>query len=81
MTTTMLTRTMLRDNIVDAYSNRVHLGDRALDLNTGLVCLVLDHCPELGPERLYVELVEHDGPAMCYWVEPSALVKIPRKAA
>ena len=79
--TKMMTRTMLREDVLDAYSNRVHLGDRAVDLNSGCVCVVVDHCPELGPESLYVQLVEHDGPAMCYWVEPSALVKLPRNAA
>ncbi|MCA8919274.1 MAG: hypothetical protein KDB68_08905 [Planctomycetes bacterium] len=79
--TKMMTRTMLTDSVVDAYSNRVHLGDRAVDLNSGCVCVVLDHCPELGPESLYVQLVEHDGPDMTYWVEPSQLVKLPRDAA
>ncbi|MCB9895264.1 MAG: hypothetical protein H6839_12500 [Planctomycetes bacterium] len=77
----MMTRTMLREDVLDAYSSRIHLGDRAVDLNSGCVCVVVDHCPELGPESLYVQLVEHDGPAMCYWVEPSALVKLPRNAA
>ena len=79
--TKMMTRTMLTDSVVDAYSNRVHLGDRAVDLNSGCVCVVLDHCPELGPESLYVQLVEHDGPDMTYWVEPSQLGKLPRDAA
>ena len=79
--TKMITRSMLKEDVLDAYSNRVHLGDRAVDLNSGCVCVVVDHCPELGPESLYVQLVEHDGPAMCYWVEPSALVKLPRNAA
>lgn len=79
--TKMMTRTMLREDVLDAYSSRIHLGDRAVDLNSGCVCIVVDHCPELGPESLYVQLVEHDGPAMCYWVEPSALVKLPRNAA
>ncbi|MCA8916227.1 MAG: hypothetical protein KDB90_12525 [Planctomycetes bacterium] len=79
--TKMMTRTMLREDVMDAYSSRIHLGDRAVDLNSGCVCVVVDHCPELGPESLYVQLVEHDGPAMCYWVEPSALVKLPRNAA
>ena len=79
--TKMITRSMLKEDVLDAYSNRVHLGDRAVDLNSGCVCVVVDHCPELGPESLYVQLVEHDGPAMCYWVEPSALVKLPRHAA
>lgn len=79
--TKMMTRTMLREDVLDAYSSRIHLGDRAVDLNSGCVCVVVDHCPELGPESLYVQLVEHDGPAMCYWVEPSALVKLPRNAA
>ena len=79
--TKMITRTMLKESVVDVYSNRVHLGDRAIDLNTGSVCVILDHCPELGPESLYVQLVEHDGPAMTYWVEPKQLVKLPRTAA
>ena len=79
--TKMITRSMLKEDVLDAYSSRIHLGDRAVDLNSGCVCVVVDHCPELGPESLYVQLVEHDGPAMCYWVEPSALVKLPRNAA
>lgn len=79
--TKMITRTMLDSEVVDAYQNRLHLGDRAVDLNSGCKCVVLDHCPELGPESLYVQLVEHDGPAMSYWVVPSALVRLPREAA
>ncbi|MCB9933066.1 MAG: hypothetical protein H6841_06560 [Planctomycetes bacterium] len=79
--TKMMTRAMLKETVLDAYSNRVYLGDRALDLNSGMLCVVVDHCPELGPESLYVQLVEGEGPAMSYWVEPGALVKIPRNAA
>jgi hypothetical protein len=78
--TKMITRT-ISESILDAYSNSVQLGDRALDLNSGCMCVVLDHCPELGPESLYVQLVEHDGPAMSYWVSPDQLVKLPRSAA
>jgi hypothetical protein len=77
----MITRSMTRESVLDAYSNRVHLGDRAVDLNSGCICIVMDHCPELGPESLYVQLVEHDGPAMSYWVCPDQLVKLDRNAA
>lgn len=79
--TKMMTRTMARETVLDAYSNRVYLGDRAVDLHSGMVCVVVDHCPELGPESLYVQLVENEGPTMSYWVKPSALVKLPRRAA
>jgi hypothetical protein len=79
--TKMITRNMSKEDVTDAYSNRVHLGDRALDLNSGCVCVVLDHIPELGPESLYVQLVDHEGPAMSYWVAPDQLVKLERNAA
>jgi hypothetical protein len=69
---------VLGEEVVDAYNIRVGLGDRALDLNSGLVCVVLDHCPELGPESLYVQITEAEGPVMTYWVEPSQLMKLPR---
>lgn len=78
--TQILARTLLRDNVVDAYQQRVHLGDRAVDLNTGVECLILDHCPELGPESLYVQMVASEGPDMSYWVEPTQLMKLPRAA-
>jgi len=79
--TKMITRNMAIESVLDAYSNRVQLGDRAVDLNSGCVCLILDHCPELGPESLYVQLVDQDGPAMSYWVSPEQLVKLDRNAA
>jgi hypothetical protein len=78
--TKMSTQT-ISESVLDAYSNNVQLGDRALDLNSGCMCVVLDHIPELGPESLYVQLVEHDGPAMSYWVSPDQLVKLPRNPA
>ncbi|MBK8206649.1 MAG: hypothetical protein IPK87_07605 [Planctomycetes bacterium] len=79
--TRMITRSMLADNVVDTHQKRVHLGDRVLDLNSGFVCVVLDHCPELGPESIYLQIVEHDGPVMSYWVDPAQLMKLPRDAA
>lgn len=78
--TEVLTRKLLDEDIVDAKQKRVRLGDRALDLNSGVVCVVLDHCPELGPESLYVQSVDEDGPEMTFWVEPSQLVTLPRSA-
>ncbi|MBX3475574.1 MAG: hypothetical protein KF754_14445 [Planctomycetes bacterium] len=80
MTTRLLSRSMLQDNVVDANAQRVNLGDRALDLNTGVECVVLDHCPELGPQSLYVQMTGHEGPEMTYWVEPGQLMKLPRAA-
>ena len=76
-----MNKTNSSEAVLDAYSNRVQLGDRALDLNCGCMCVVMDYIPELGPQSLYVQLVEHDGPAMSYWVSPNQLVKLPRKAA
>lgn len=78
--TKTLTRSMLHTELLDAYQQRVSLGDRAVDLNTGVECLILDHIPELGPESLYVQMTGHDGPAMTYWVEPGQLMKLPRAA-
>ena len=75
------TRALLASEVTDAYQRTVAMGDRVLDLNSGSVCVILDHCPELGPESLYVQLVEHDGPAMSYWVSPEQLIKLPRNAA
>ncbi|MBX3461005.1 MAG: hypothetical protein KF696_13745 [Planctomycetes bacterium] len=79
--TQVLTRTMLASGVVDANEKRVHLGDRVLDLNSGLTCVVLDHCPELGPDCVYVQIVEHDGLVMSFWADPKQLMKIPREAA
>ncbi|MHC4841939.1 MAG: hypothetical protein ACYTDT_13460 [Planctomycetota bacterium] len=79
--TRVLTKTMLRDNVVDAYARRIHLGDRIVDLNAGCVCVILDHCPELGPESVYVQILDADIPTMSYWVNPVNVVKLPRKAA
>ena len=79
--TKIMTRSLIKDKIQDVYGRRLYLADRAVDLNAGAVVIILDHCPELGPECLYVQIVQQDGPAMNYWVEPCALVKIPRRAA
>ncbi len=76
--TITLTRSMLRANIVDAYGERLNLGDRALDINLGTPCIVLDHVPELGPDCLYVQTSDNDGPAMTYWADPTQLVRFKR---
>ncbi|MCC6463828.1 MAG: hypothetical protein IT463_00655 [Planctomycetes bacterium] len=65
----------------DANDEHVGLGDRVVDLNSGTECVVLDLCPELGPESVYVQLVHDGGPSMDYWVEPGHLMKLPRFAA
>lgn len=80
MTNTMTPATLPHD-VVDAYGHDIQLGDGAVDLNSGCKCAVLDFCPELGPESLYVKLVEHDGPDMTCWVEPAQLVRLPRQEA
>ncbi len=80
MTTKTLTRSLLAEQVVDAYQQRVHLGDRVVDLNSGVEAIILDHCPELGPESLYVQMTGHGGPDMTYWVEPGQLMKLPRAA-
>jgi hypothetical protein len=76
--TITLTRSMLRANIVDAYGERLNLGDRALDINLGTACVILDHVPELGPDCLYVQTVEDDGLAMTYWANPISLIRVKR---
>lgn len=78
-----MTNTMLRtasQPAMDAYQQLVTPGDRAVDLNSGTECIVLDHIPELGPESLYVQMTGHGGPDMTYWVEPRQLMKLPRAA-
>lgn len=67
-------RELLAQDVLDAKDRRLALGDRAVDLNTGLECVLLDHIPELGPESLYVQMIGHDGPDMTYWVEPTQLM-------
>ncbi len=74
--TITLTRSMLREKITDAYGERLHLGDRALDVNLGSLCVILDHVPELGPDCLYVQMTEADGLAMTYWADPTNLVRV-----
>lgn len=80
MTNTM-TQHLLDSEVLDAYGKRLQLGDRAVDLNAGCECAILDYCPELGPESLHVQLVDSEGPTMSYWVVPESLVKLPRDAA
>jgi hypothetical protein len=74
--TRMITREMLNEGMLDANQRNLNLGDRAVELNTGSVCIVLDHCPELGPESVLVELVDHDGPPLSYWLRPDELSKL-----
>lgn len=74
-------RAVLKSGVVDAHDQPLNLGDRAVDLNTGLECVLMDHIPELGPESLYVQMVGHGGPEMTYWVDPTSLMKLPRSAA
>ncbi len=76
----VMTRSMLQSQIKDADGARLHLGDRALDVEHGSVCIVLDHCPDLGPDCLYVQINEEEGPAMGYWVTPQSLRRLPRAA-
>lgn len=76
--TITLTRSMLRDKVVDAYGERLNLGDRALDINVGTACVILDHVPELGPDCLYVQTVEENGLAMTYWTSPNSLMRVKR---
>lgn len=80
MTKTM-TRATQRSGISDSRDLPLTLGDHAVDLNTGLECVLLDHIPELGPESLYVQMLGHGGPEMTYWVDPVQLMKLPRHAA
>jgi hypothetical protein len=66
---------------LDARNRPVGLGGRAVDLNSGVLCVVLDYCPELGPESLYVQSAEGVGPALAWWVSPTSLMALPRDAA
>jgi hypothetical protein len=79
--TKTLSRATLKGGVTDSRDRPLSLGDRAVDLNTGLECVLLDHIPELGPESLYVQMVGHGGPEMTYWVDPVQLMKLPRSAA
>lgn len=76
----LMSREMLGD-LVDAKDQPISLGDRVLDLSAGVEGVVLDHCPELGPESVYVLSAEHEGPEMSYWVEPNQLVRLAGAAA
>jgi hypothetical protein len=78
---TQATHDLMAPGMQDAYRRPLSLGDRAVELNTGAICVIADHCPELGPESLLVELVEHDGPPLSFWVEPTQLVGLPRNQA
>jgi hypothetical protein len=78
---TQISHDLMAPDIQDAYRRPLRLGDRAVELNTGALCVIADHCPELGPESLLVELVEHDGPPLSYWVEPTQLVGLADKSA
>ena len=40
--TITLTRSMLREKITDAYGERLHLGDRALDVNLGSLIEIIE---------------------------------------
>lgn len=71
----LMSRETLGD-LFDAKDQAMQLGDRVLDLSAGVEGVVLDHCPELGPESVYVLSAEHDGPEMSYWVEPNQLIKL-----
>lgn len=78
--TITLTRSMLREKVSDAYGERLHLGDRVLDVNLGSACVILDHVPELGPDCIYVQTSEEDGLAMTYWADPRHLVRVKPRA-
>ncbi len=76
----VMTRSMLKQQIKDANGLRLHLGDRALDVEHGSVCVVVDHCPDLGPDCLYVQAFEDEGPVMSYWVTPDSLRRLEKAA-
>jgi hypothetical protein len=75
----LMSRELLGD-LVDAKDQPIHLGDHALDLTSGDECVILDHCPELGPESVYVLSALREGPAMSYWVAPEQLIKLQSRA-
>ncbi|MCC6573510.1 MAG: hypothetical protein IT462_06935 [Planctomycetes bacterium] len=75
-----MTRMMLKDQVKDANGARLHLGDRVLDVEHGSVCVLVEHCPDLGPDCLYVQSNDDDGPVMGYWVAPDKLQRLNRAA-
>lgn len=76
----VMTRSMMQHSIKDANGLRLHLGDRALDTNEGNVCVLVEHCPDLGPKCLYVLAREEEGPVLGYWVAPDSLKRLPEAA-
>lgn len=73
--TKMLTKSLLDEQILDCRDRRLHLGDRAMDTIQNTSVVILDHCPELGDECLYVQSTDDDL-GMCHWVEPAHLMRI-----